>query len=94
MTVMIRFAPTGPWIAQVIFAEESRVSLCRATSGIVGVGCPVGIFFLHNLAGARINRACRHPLHRDAPLDRADIDAEIAGDAFVVLDLEYAIVGH
>ncbi|MPL84611.1 hypothetical protein SDC9_30576 [bioreactor metagenome] len=47
-----------------------------------------------NLApGARVHRAKRQGLHADA-IDRADIDAEVAGDAFLVLHGEGAVLAH
>ncbi len=56
-------------------------SLCRLCGRVVGMGGPVGVFALDHLAGARVHLARGHRHHRDAILDRADIDAEVAGDA-------------
>ena len=43
---------------------------------------PVGIFLLNLLAGPFVDGSCCERLHGDAVLNRADIDAKIAADAF------------
>jgi hypothetical protein len=52
---------------------------------------PVGVVVLHRLAGALIDDARLQLLHGDAALHRADIDAEVAGHAFLVDHLEDAV---
>src|SRR5690606_41641798 len=45
-------------------------------------------------AGARIGLALREGPHGDAVLHRADVDAEVAGDAFGVVHLEDTALLH
>src|SRR5215213_11546949 len=49
---------------------------------------PIAVIGIDRLAGARVDRARRQRLHGDAVLDRADVDAEIAADAFRIDYLE------
>ena len=58
------------------------------------MGCPVSILRLDNRARARICSAGGHRLHRDAVLNRADIDAQIAGNAFFVDHAKGAVIRH
>ncbi len=52
------------------------------------MGRPVGVVRIDRLAGALVEGAGRQLLHGDAVLDRADVDAEIAADAFLFHHLE------
>ena len=55
---------------------------------------PVGIRRFDRFSGTRVRGARGQFHHRDAILDRADIDAEIAGHAFIVDHAEGAVFGH
>ena len=66
----------GPWL----FRRLHR-------AGVVRMGRPVGVVGLDPAPGAA-DRARRQPLHRDAVLHRADVDAEVARHAFRVVHLE------
>jgi hypothetical protein len=55
--------------------------------------CPVGVG-LDLAAGARIDLAERQLFHGDAILDRADVDAKVAGHALIVLDAERPVFAH
>ena len=65
-----------------IFSEKP--SLCRLRRRIVRMRRPIGVLFLDYLTRARIDCPRGHLLHCDAIFDRADVDAEVAGDAFLV----------
>ena len=62
--------------------------LGRRGHRIVGMGGPVAVFLDDLAARALIAAAGRQLLHGDAVFDRADIDTEIAADAFRVDHLE------
>lgn len=51
---------------------------------------PVDYFLADRLAGPCID-AVGHPLHRNAAVDRAHADAEVAADAFFVDDFEVTL---
>ncbi len=52
------------------------------------MGRPVGVVRVDDLAGALVEAAGRQLFHGDAIFDRADADAEIAADAFLIHHLE------
>ena len=54
---------------------------------------PVGVI-THRGLRARVNRTLRHLDHGDAALHRADVDAQVAGHAFIILHREHPAGAH
>ena len=65
--------------------DAGLVRLLRGdSSGLVRMSCPVTVFAFHNFLSAQIHRSRRLCDHGDTVFDRANLNAEIAGDAFDV----------
>ena len=74
-------------------SKRNGVCLFRRHRWVVRMGCPVGI--ITNFApGAVIHSANRHFDHGDAVFHRADVHAQIAGDAFIIHHFENAVGRH
>ena len=65
-----------------------------ASAGRISVNSAItntDVFQANGAAGAFVHRADGQPLHGDAIVHRADVDAQVAGDAFVIHHLEVAL---
>ena len=74
--------PAGPFACMLFRGVTHRIVRMRG---------PVAILRRHILAGTLVEITSRDLLHGNAVLDRADIDAQVAADTFLVDHLEAAL---
>src|SRR6056300_278143 len=73
--------------------EQFHPLLPAGCPDIVGVGCPVGVF-LDLFACALVDLAKLKLFHRDAVVDRTDINTEVTCHALGVIDLKSTVLVH